>query len=246
VFVPVQHNRAFESVVSQIEGAIHSGEYKTGDYLPSERALSEEFAVGRSTVREALRILESMGLIATSPGSRKGAKVSASMQKGLTRMIDGAIKVEEIPLVDLIQYRMITGAAVNHLAARLRTDAQLQAMQHAIDDMKKSSRDDTAEFARADTEFHRIIREAAGNSVIEMVNAAINGAIVSLMHAAIDQSTNTEATRATFIDVHEQILAAIRQRDSGEAARLAHQSLLEAYGPSLSAEDRRLIDLMGE
>jgi GntR family transcriptional repressor for pyruvate dehydrogenase complex len=244
MFTPITKGRAFEAVVAQIEAAIYAGELKAGDNLPSERALVEEFNVGRSTVREALRILESMGLIKTSPGSHKGPRVSASLTQGISRMLNGAIHVEEIDLVDLVQYRMMSGSTSNFLAAHLRTDEQLMKMAEAIRRMVDSDKGDAAGFARADAEFHAAIRAAAGNALMDMINDVIEAAIVELVEKTIENTPETGDTRDEFIRVHRAVLRAIADGDAIEAARLARKSLIAAYGASLSSDERRRLELL--
>jgi len=244
MFSPVNKGRAFESVVAQIEAAIYDGQFKAGDYLPSERALVEQFAVGRSTVREALRILENMGLIKTSPGSHKGPRVSASMSKGISRMLNGAVKVEQISLVDLVQYRMMTGSTANFLAAHLRTQEHLDEMADAIRRMTESEPGDTEEFARADAQFHAAIRKAAGNALMDIVNDVIEEAIVDLVRDAVDSSHPTDDVRADFVRVHQEVYEAIERNDADTAATLSRQSLVAVYGRAVSAEDRRRLELL--
>ncbi len=244
MFTPITKGRAFEAVVAQIEAAIYAGELKAGDNLPSERALVEEFNVGRSTVREALRILESMGLIKTSPGSHKGPRVSASLTQGISRMLNGAIHVEEIDLVDLVQYRMMSGSTANFLAAHLRTDEQLGEMADAIQRMVDSDLGDTAGFARADAAFHAAIRAAAGNALMDMINDVIEDAIVELVEKTIQNTPKSGETREEFISVHRAVLQAIADGNAIEAARLARKSLIAAYGASLSSVQRRRLELL--
>ncbi|HWD06038.1 MAG TPA: FCD domain-containing protein [Amycolatopsis sp.] len=244
MFTPVTKGRAFESVVAQIEAAIYDGRFKTGDYLPSERALVEQFSVGRSTVREALRILENMGLIKTSPGSHKGPRVSASMTQGLSRMLNGAVKVEQISLVDLVQYRMMTGSTANFLAAHLRTAEHLAEMAEAIGLMAGTEPGDSEAFARADAQFHAAIRKAAGNALMDIINNVIEDAIVDLVRDTVDSSPRTGQVRAEFVRTHQEIYDAIERGDAEAAASLSRHSLTAVYGGALSPEERRRLELL--
>ncbi|KXF49377.1 hypothetical protein AXA44_24995 [Rhodococcus sp. SC4] len=244
MFTPVDKKRAFESVVHQIESAIYSGQYAPGDFLPPERTLVENFGVGRSTVREALRILESMGLVRTSPGSRSGPEVCGSVTPGLTRMLRGAVRMEEIPVVELIQYRIIAGAAANRLAAHLRTDEHLERMADAITAMENAV--DEATFAAADDNFHAVIRDAAGNRLLGIVATVIQDATLDLVARAVDPSAGGPQVRADFIAVHRGIFAAITDRDGDTAARLASQTLYEGYAGVLDQEDRVRLELLLE
>jgi len=244
VFKPVERSRAFERVVQQIESAIYAGHLKPGDHLPSERALVEEFQVGRSTVREALRILESMELLRTQPGSPNGPQVSASNTARLRGALNGVIRVEKISLVDLVQYRMISGSAANFLAAHLRTTDQLASMSAAMHEMESSPPDDIDRFVQNDARFHQVILDAAGNSFLEVVTSAITGVIVDEMTNAIKSSTDSAETRAAFLKLHRELYAAIQSGDGALASDLAKNSLFYVYAPLLEKEDQDKLRLL--
>ncbi|WP_037359314.1 FadR/GntR family transcriptional regulator [Amycolatopsis orientalis] len=236
MFTPVGKTRAFEAVVAQIEEAIYAGDYAPGDFLPPERTLVDNFGVGRSTIREALRILESMGLVRTSSGSRTGPEVCGTVTPGLTRMLRGAVKLEGVPVFEVVQYRMIAGAAANRLAAHFRTDEQLALMAEAIRAMEGA--EDAAAFAAADNSFHDVVREAAGNRLLAVVSRVIQDATLDMVASAVDPETGDPATRDSFIAEHRRILAAISGRDGETAARLAGQTLYDGYAGQLDEDQR--------
>jgi DNA-binding FadR family transcriptional regulator len=243
VFQQVERSRAYEQVVGQIEQAIHERRLRPGDHLPSERNLVEQFGVGRSTVREALRVLESLGLVETVHGSPKGPRVSASTA-GLRRALMGAVKVEQTSLVDLVQYRMMTGSTANRLAARLRTDEDLGDMEACLDGMRDSSTT-PEEFARHDWSFHAVIARASGNAMLTVIGQVVEQAIEGLVATRVSTATeDAEATRAQFVAVHEQILRAIRDGDGPEAARLSRATLYEVYAPMLPPDEQELLRLL--
>lgn len=243
-FNPIKHDRAFEAIVRQIESAILDGVYQVGDYLPSERALVEQFQVGRSSVREALRILESLGMVRTSPGNRKGVEVTDSMASSMSRLLNGALRIRSIPLVDLVEYRMMIGSTGNFLAAHSRSEEHLVLMRQAVTDME-AVRNEPEAFALADVAFHSAIQDASGNSLMRMVNSVIESAVIDLLHTAIgEESDDAPAMRDLFIGKHRDLLAAIEEGRGHDAAALARDSLLEAYGPRLTDEERRRLELL--
>lgn len=244
MFEPVEKSRAFERVVEQIEGAIFDGTLRPGDHLPSERALVEEFQVGRSTVREALRILESMGLLKTEPGSPRGPRVSPTNTSGLQKILNGVVRVEQIRLVDLVQYRMIAGSAANFLAASLRTDEHLEQMEAAVHGMEAADPEDTDAFARSDLRFHEVIAAAAGNSFLTIVGTVINQVIIDLVADTIQRSDQAGEVRRDFIALHRELLAAIRDRRADRAAELARNSLYDVYAPLLASTDAEKLKLL--
>ena len=245
MFQPVERaSRAFERVVAQIEGAIYSGQLRPGDHLPSERALVDEFQVGRSTVREALRVLESMGLLRTQPGSPRGPRVAPSNTAGLEKIMNSVVRVEQISLVDLVQYRMIAGSVSNFLAARLRTEDHLSDMAAAIAAMESAGPEDTERFAQSDVRFHAVIADAAANSFLNIVGAVINQVIVDLVAHTLEDAENQEQVRGDFVQLHRELYEAIDARDGGRAAALARTSLYEVYGRLLDDADREKLELM--
>ena len=244
MFQPVEKSRAFERVVEQIQEAIFKGELRPGDHLPSERALVEEFQVGRSTVREALRILESMGLLQTQPGSPRGPRVSPSNTLGLRRMLEGVVRVEQISLVDLIQYRIVAGSTANYLAAHLRSKDHLTRISKALDEMATADPDDDATFAQCDVRFHEAVADAAGNAFLNLIGTVINEVIVDLVADTIRSAADAERVRKEFIDLHRQIFDAIERHDGEEAGRLARTSLYDVYGGHLSESERARLKLL--
>ena len=89
-FTPAVATLTYERVVEQIEKAITSGSLVPGDHLPSERELMVQFSVSRPTIREALRVLQAMGLVESKPGGRGGPKVlepsPATLARSFTTM----------------------------------------------------------------------------------------------------------------------------------------------------------------
>lgn len=241
-FTPVERTRAFESVVDQIEEAIYSGELQPGDSLPSERAMVETFRVSRSSIREALRILESMGLLTTRPGSKSGPLVSLQTKEGITRLLNGTLRTRGVDLADLIQYRMVSGAMANRLACARRTDEDLDQLEKLVRLMNASS--DDAEFARYDAQFHDLIRSIAGNHLMAVLNSSVQDVIVNQVSDVLSRSDHPSATREEFSELHLQIIGAIRDRNGEEAGRLASQSLYDTYSHLLAAAKRNELRML--
>lgn len=244
MFEPVERSRAFERVVEQIEQAIYSGRLKPGDHLPSERTLVEEFQVGRSSVREGLRILESMGLLVTQPGSPLGPRVSASGKAGLLRMMSGFVRTQGISLGSLVQYRMISGSAANYLAAHLRTEAHLEQMREANAAMRAADPSDEETFARNDIRFHQAIADASGNPFLNLVNSVIADVIVDLMKSALKQAPSEQEIRSTFLKLHDELIDAIEARDGARASQIARESLFGFYRDLLDEQEQARVALL--
>lgn len=148
------------------------GGLQVGDALPPERELTQTYGVGRSSVREALRTLESRGLI-QSRGN--GAFVVADVRNPLKKSLGLLLAAEEADLHDLFEVRRMLEGEAAALASMQRTDEHLERLDQAIDDME-AGLDSHDDYIAADLDFHLTIAEATGNRVI-----------VHLMHAIRDQ-----------------------------------------------------------
>src|SRR3954462_955210 len=106
-FRPVQPVRAYQRIVEQIEEALARGDLSPGQRLPSERELVTQFAVSRSTVREALRVLASNGVVRSRPGDPNGPEILPYSLGALRKQMTRLARVDELSLRELIGFRMI-------------------------------------------------------------------------------------------------------------------------------------------
>src|SRR3954465_3767531 len=106
-FRPVQPVRAYERIVEQVEDALASGELRPGQRLPSAREAVGQFEGGRSPVREALRVLESNGVVRSRPGDPNGPEVLPFSSGALRKQMVRLARVDEVGLAELLSFRMI-------------------------------------------------------------------------------------------------------------------------------------------
>src|SRR3954466_7019859 len=107
LFRHVEPVRLYQRIVQQIEDAITRGELKPGQRLPSERELVTQFAASRPTVREALRVLESNGIVRSRPGDPNGPEILPFSSTALRKQMVRLARVDELTLAELIAFRMI-------------------------------------------------------------------------------------------------------------------------------------------
>src|SRR5690606_32769387 len=105
-FRSIRRHRAYESIVAQVEEALRTGRLEPGDRLPSEREMMEQFSVSRPTVREALRVLESNGLVTSRPGDPRGPVVADYAPRGLQMSIARLMNLESVTRLELLQFRL--------------------------------------------------------------------------------------------------------------------------------------------
>jgi len=214
-YEPVARRKVYEQVADQLLGQIAARRLRPGDVLPSERELTESFAVGRSSIREALRMLESQGVIgAGSGGSFVVADAASPLNTSLRLMFT---MDDQAGIHDLFELRRILEVEAAALAAERHRDQHLVEMQAAIEEMDASLSDRGGDrFIDADLRFHLAVAEATGNRLVlhsmQAVRDVVRRALMTVF--VIPQSPESAVVE------HRAIKAAIA---SGDPARARHE-----------------------
>lgn len=202
---PVQRLKVSDSVADRLTQMIADGDLPAGSRLPAERLLAAQFGVGRSSMREALRTLESRGLIRTEHGVGASVAETPLTAEAELLVLDGCT------LPDLFEIRRSLEPLAAALAARHATPAM-------IDDLaelhEQSTQVDDQRFVRLDARLHRTVAEASGNPVLARICCSIESLHVSYSERVIGLPGRRAAAQAG----HEQIVSAIRAHQ-GRAAR---------------------------
>ena len=236
-FTTVRSTRAHEAIVEQLQGLILSGKLPAGSRLPSERAMMTEFNVSRPTVREALRVAESMGLISVRPGDPGGPKVLGTPSIGLSRLFDSLVQAGSAGGSDLLEVRIALDSAAAALAA-MQPRERLGPIAAILERMRAT--DDVHAFAELDARFHELIAAASENRIIQMVFQALDLPIRNLIESKLKSSTRQ--SRQTTLRHHGAILSAIQSGNAHRAARAARTHLRDFYSSALSTPETSRID----
>lgn len=240
-FEPVATVRAYERVVQQIEEAVFSGQLKPGERLPSERELMTQFSVSRSTVREALRVLQAADMIRSKPGDPRGPEVLAASPVALHKSMQRLARSDHLGLAELLQFRMALDGSAHLLAANLRTDQDLADLDTALDAMREGLDQGYAEFSRADVAFHEAIASAAGNPLLVVCLEVVRGVVLDQIEGRLAHAQDRTALMRTWLAHHGEVLQAIRDRDGDLASRLARRALYDHYAEHVPLADRALL-----
>ncbi|GAB3395293.1 FCD domain-containing protein [Humibacter soli] len=224
--------RAWRVALGTIEQRMLDGELRPGDHLPPERQLAAELGVARSSVREAIRVLEVLGLVRTATGSgpKAGAIIVSSPEGGLSTVMRLQVAAQGFPIADVVEARLVVEPAIAaHLAARPERDlAQASTLLDAMDAPEL----EPAEFLALDARFHVALAEATGNTVLSSTMAGLRDSIEGYVLAAVPNLPSWWATSARLRSEHRGIVEAIHDGDAADAARRVRAHVAGYYAES--------------
>jgi GntR family transcriptional repressor for pyruvate dehydrogenase complex len=206
-------------LISSIKGLISKGVLVPGCKLPPERELARRFGVNRSSLRQALKVLQLMGVLYQRVGD--GTYLNSNAANILHEPMEFLILMGDISHEELFEARLIVESELAARAAERATTGDLAALRRAIADMENSQ----SEEARidADVAFHEAIFRASGNRVCQLIFTVIHRAILISM-AQISKRVDMKHPLA----FHKAIYSAIYRRKPEEARRQMVDHLLDA------------------
>ncbi|GII03737.1 FadR/GntR family transcriptional regulator [Planobispora takensis] len=228
---PVRRTRAFEDVIAQIERRIADDGLTVGDRLPGERQLAEQLQVSRASVREAMRVLETLGVISSQAGRGPdaGAVLTSRPAGALADLLRLHVGLSSLSMREVAETRMmIEQWAVRHAAGRA-SPAHLERLREAIGRMERAATPE--EFVLHDAEFHLTVAELSGNRLLAATMQALRATVRTYAVRAVRRLGTTDL----LMDDHRKIYEAIETGDPEAAATAIAGHLARAYpgdGPS--------------
>ena len=226
-YEPIERQKVYELIADQLLRRIGERQLHPGDSLPTERELTHAFRAGRSSVREALRMLESKGVI---ENRGNGTFVVSGYANPLNSSVQLLLSLDQATMLDVYELRRILECEAAGLAAERRTDAHLALMDAAIEEMAAAlASDDPSRGARyidADLRFHLAIAEATRNGVVLHAMDALRGVIRRALMSIFSIPDSPERS----FEQHRAIRTAIAARDAVDAreAMRAHLVRVES------------------
>ncbi|MEE8110309.1 MAG: FadR/GntR family transcriptional regulator, partial [bacterium] len=206
----VKKNRVYESIVTQVQGLIAQGQLKSGDRLPPERDLVQTFNVSRASVREAICVLESLGLVESRVGS--GTYVTTTSVENLIQPLALSILQERDNLQEILETRRLIEPYLAGLAAERATEAEKEGLGAIVERHGQLvARGETG--AEADGDFHLGIARAARNQVLLRLIDGIHDLLVKTRDTGFQIGGRPKQS----LNGHLKVLEAIQRGDSAEA-----------------------------
>lgn len=229
-----------ELIATNLRRQIVRGELATGEMLPPELQLMEEFGVSRPTLREALRILETESLIIMRRGSRGGAQVMTPTVSVAARHVGLLLQIQGTTIDDVYQARMLSEPACARLLALSRTEQDLIDLSEVVEVMKQEvgSREtfvpDPARWSQLTYRIHELILQRCGNKALAIQGAVLQDIVATHLHARIEQGSVDTDTPAHFqraIRSYEKFIRLVREQDTVGAEKhwLSHLETAARY-----------------
>jgi GntR family transcriptional repressor for pyruvate dehydrogenase complex len=216
LFSPVSMGRISEVIVEQVRQLMRQGQLKPGDRLPAERELCEHFGVSRVTVREALRMLESSGLVDIRVGARGGAFVTTPTSERVGDGLADLLTLSVISAGNVTEVRLILEVGLVPLVCERATEEDLAALDEIIARSKTalSNGDYSMDLS---AEFHVQVARATHNPAVAMLVESFRGPILMSLEEA--KATAPEMGELGTLE-HQQFVDAVRKRDPEAAASI--------------------------
>ncbi|HWG01319.1 MAG TPA: FadR/GntR family transcriptional regulator [Trebonia sp.] len=226
LFSRVSVGRISEIIVDQIRLLMRQGQLTPGDRLPPERDLCERFGVSRVTVREALRMLESAGLVEIRVGARGGAFVTVPSSNRVGEGLADLLTLSVISAADVTEVRMILEVGIVPLVCERATEDDLAELEKICERSELALRDGDYTMDIS-LEFHARVAQATHNPALEMMVESFRGPILMSLKEAREAAPEMGGLGT---EEHEKFIEAVRKRDADDAARIMREHLTRTAG----------------
>ena len=215
---PVRRSRVKEQVFQQLRDGIIRGSWPAGARLPSESELVATLGCSRISVREAIQMLASLGLVESRQGG--GTFVRTYSGEVLLSPLLSMIALERTDILHVQEYRRIVESGSVALAVTRADDADIAELERACATMRECTHDISA-FARADLEFHLVMSRASKNPVLVKATSVIR----DVLGASMEEVVRALGTQDGLY-YHHEILEALKARDSRAAVALMEEHIV--------------------
>lgn len=212
IFEKVEVQPAYQLVASNIEKCIMQGVYKVGQQLPSELDLAKQLGVNRSTVREAIRVLEQNGLV-----FRKSARrlvISLPREQDLASRVSQAMILHEITFLELWETMLPLEVRAAELAATRATEEEIERLEANLRDTADCLEHEQ-KLVALDIEFHLLVAKASRNRALLLAREPIG----LLFYPAFYQVMSRLNAKDRLLSAHREVVDGIRNRDAKHAAQ---------------------------
>lgn len=235
IFNKIKLQKLTEEIADQLRDLITQGKLPPGEQLPPERTLAEMLGVGRSSLREAMNILQTQGFVESK--KRRGIFVCSLGSSILSDPLHQVLEDDKNKLLQLYEIRKDIEIATAVKAAQARTRMDVEKLKATLDQMKMDAEQTHLDLDK-DMEFHLIIARSTGNFFRSHILKSIVDLSDVYLKFVVKHIVNDEQHIRSVLKQHTRIFTAIEKKDASEAriAMDAHltsvENLWKAYAAS--------------
>jgi GntR family transcriptional regulator, transcriptional repressor for pyruvate dehydrogenase complex len=229
LITPIKKTRIAEEVADRIRVLMLDGTFPPGEPLPSERHLAERFGVSRGSIRDALRTLETIGLLETRHG--QGTFPHELSVDRLVAPLASVMAYRSDLQEELLDVRRMFEPAVARVAALRAKDEDLADLLRILDTQRQKLKTGQSAIVE-DTAFHAILARSTRNRVVMSIMATLNDLLVE----SRTQSLRQKGRPARSVDGHEAVVAALRRRDAEGASQAMYNHIDQIADLQLHAQ----------
>jgi GntR family transcriptional regulator, transcriptional repressor for pyruvate dehydrogenase complex len=225
----IKTSKISDQIIDQIRDAVLSGKLKPGNRLASEKELADQFGVSKATMREALRVLEVMGLIEMRKGISGGIFIAEVGMRTTIHSIINFLHFQSVSIREITTLRYLIEPTVSRIAASKATDSDIQNLEKIVEE----NHPETDNGVSKEIGFHRYLARMAENTLLILIVDFVDNLLESIKSKA-------KLSPDFYQDVqksHQKILDCFIKKDGPGAALAMRQDLL--------AVDRHLCRVMG-
>lgn len=213
-YAPLRREKLSESVADRLRAQIRGGGLQPGEKLPGHRELADAFSVGLSSIREAISMLASEGLVETRAG--RGTFVREARRPPLTLAAEGHV-LSQREVEEVLEAREVLELQLVGMAAERASSEDIEILRRRLEAME-SAVEDAGAYAQADLEFHLAIAAAASNRFLRQAVEQIRSLMRQNMEVSFEEARRRMGGLEVSVRSHRQLLEAIEAGDA-EAAR---------------------------
>lgn len=223
----IKNTRVYERVIEKIKNIIEKGELKCGDKLPSERDLCEQLNVSRTSIREALRVLEILGIIECRMG--EGNFINDNFENSLLEPLSMTFMLHGSKTDEILDIRKFIEPGTAALAAKNINDEQLQEIKELVNLLNSTENEEKC--VEIDKKIHYKIVQASGNYLVSNMMFAVSTLVETYIEDVVTNMFQSEENKSKVKKQHEDIVQAIADHDSTGAsiAMLKHLEYTNGY-----------------
>lgn len=219
--------KTYEAIIDSIKSDIMSGTIKPGQKLPPERELAKKFNVSRTSIREALRTLEILGVIKSVQGS--GNYITGDVEKSLVESMSMMFLLQQIDSLEFYQFREALELKAAMLAVQNIDDEKIMKLENLISEMART--EDEAARTALDKQFRDTIAAASNNSIIMQILDILSEVITQDIKQRRSEILSDPDNVKRLQKIHEEMVYGLKQRDPQKtfAAFNKHFDLIAEY-----------------